>query len=317
MFILYIDGSGSVKNRDERHFVLAGLAVFERQIYHLISDLDEVVDNFNLGDASQIELHGSPMYTGKSLPWRSEKDRESRNVMITDALGVLSRASRTVRAFGIAVEKRALTAADPVEYAFEEICNRFNLYLARHYRSRGGRDEDKQRGLIVMDQSQYEQPLQALAREFRVNGTRWGNLRNIAEVPLFVDSKASRLIQLADLIAFAVWRKYEYQDGRFFDPIISRFDEDGGVIHGLMHFRAKGADCYCPACMSRNLHVKEAKSVTDQKQKARKGQGEQFVEAARELGCDDDEMAFEERLKQVAKPPPDKPKTKRKKNPAK
>lgn len=50
-----------------------------------------------------------------------------------------------------------------------------------------------------------------------------------------------------------------------------------------------------------------------------KTQHERFIEAARELGCDDDEQAFEERLKRVAESPPqkpDKPKTK-KKNPAK
>jgi len=48
-------------------------------------------------------------------------------------------------------------------------------------------------------------------------------------------------------------------------------------------------------------------------------QGERFAKAARELGCDNDEKAFEKRLKEVATSPPpksDKPKSK-KKNPAK
>ena len=193
------------------------------------------------------------MYTGKTMPWRGVASRDARSKMIGDALEVLMPgASKSVKAFGVVVEKKAITSANPVEYAFEEICNRVDLFLSRLYQSRGGRDEDKQKGLIVMDQSHYEQPLQALARDFRVKGTRWGHMRNIAEVPLFVNSRASRLIQLADLIAFSMWRKYEYQDGRFFDPIISRFDADGGVIHGLVHYRSMGkAIRYCPACMSR------------------------------------------------------------------
>jgi hypothetical protein len=199
------------------------------------------------------------MYAGKTAPWKGVASRDSRNTMIAGALEVLCRASKSVRAFGVAVEKKA--APNPVEYAFEELCNRFDLFLSRHYQSRGGRDEDKQRGLIVMDQSHYEQPLQALARDFRVSGTRWGHMRNIAEVPLFVDSRASRLIQLADLIAFSMWRKYEHQDGRFFDPIISRFDADGGDIHGLVHYRAMGKDCYCPACLSRSLSVKNSRDA--------------------------------------------------------
>ena len=101
---------------------------------------------------------------------------------------------------------------------------------------------------------QYGEPLQLLARRFREAGTRWGTLRNMAEVPLFVDSAASRLIQIADLLAWAVWRRYEYHDTRYFDGIVGRFDRDGGVIHGLVHRRAGApGDCSCPACMSRSM----------------------------------------------------------------
>ena len=251
MFLLYIDGSGSVRNTDETYFILSGLAVFERQIYHMIQDLDDLVATFNIGPAEQIELHGSPMYGGRTEPWRSIRERARREEMMGQALNVLSTASHSVRAFGIAVHKAHISPRDPVEYAFEEICNRFNLYLQRRYQQSDGRDDAKQRGLIVMDESHYEQSLQALAREFRIRGTRWGHLRNLAEVPLFVDSRASRLIQLADLIAFAMWRKYEHQDGRFFDPITRRFDAHGGVLHGLVHVKPPSEDCYCPACMSR------------------------------------------------------------------
>lgn len=251
MFILYIDGSGSVGNPGEKHFVLAGVAVFERQIFHLIQELDNLVDSFGLGPESQIELHGNPMFGGKKLPWRAV-DRAKRLDFMRQTLGVLTNASNSVRAFGIAVNKQAISPKDPVEYAFEEICNRFNLYLSRLFQSRGGKSEDRQKGLIVMDESQYEQPLQALAREFRISGARWGAFRNLAEVPFFVDSKASRIVQLADMVAFAMWRKYEHADGRLFDPIVSRFDQKGGVIHGLVHAKPIGDTCYCPACMSRH-----------------------------------------------------------------
>jgi len=252
MFILYIDGSGSVSNADEKHFVLAGVAVFERTVFHAIKALDDIVDSFGLGQPfHETELHGSPMLQGKSDPWKSIA-RPRRIEMMNEALGVLATAARTAKAFGIVVDKQSISPNDPVEYAFEEICNRFNLFLSRNFQSRGGRDEDKQKGLIVMDESNYEQPLQALAREFRIRGTRWGDLRNMAEVPLFVDSRASRLVQLADLLAFALWRRYEKSDSTFFDPIVSRFAADGGVIHGLVHRKSSTETCYCPACMSRN-----------------------------------------------------------------
>ena len=163
-------------------------------------------------------------------------------------MDLLGTAHWGVRAFAVAVDKRAAPSHDPVEYAFEEICNRFNLFLARLWRSGQG----PHRGLIVMDKWHYEDALQRLARRFREDGTRWGTLRNLAEVPLFVDSTASRLIQIADLLAWAVWRHYEHNDSRYFDRVIGRFDKEGGVIHGLVHRTLLGEECDCPACLSRS-----------------------------------------------------------------
>jgi uncharacterized protein DUF3800 len=136
-----------------------------------------------------------------------------------------------------------------VEVAFEEISNRFNLFLQRV--NNGNPPAHAQRGLMVMDETAHEGRRQSLARHFRVNGGRWGHFRNLAEVPLFVDSRASRCIQLADLVAWATWRKYELLDGRFFDQLIPKFDMDGGVIHGLVHYARRNEPCYCPACQSR------------------------------------------------------------------
>lgn len=259
LFILYIDGSGSVKNPNENHFVLAGVAVPEGQIFHLIRALDDLVGTFGLGDPNEIELHGSPMYNGRGEPWKSV-NKNIRLDYMTQVLNVLNKQGHSTRTFGVAVNKQAIGPQDPVKYAFEEICNRFNFYLTRLSDRRGGRREDRQRGLIVMDESQYEQPLQALAKKFRRKGARWGKLRNLAEVPLFVDSEASRLIQLADMVAFSMWRKYEHADGRFFDSIIPRFDQDGGVIHGLVHAKPNEEVCYCPACMSRQGKLRDLQS---------------------------------------------------------
>ena len=41
-------------------------------------------------------------------------------------------------------------------------------------------------------------------------------------------------------------------------------------------------------------------------------QKQKFVEKAREIGCDEDEAAFESRLRKIAQSPPPKPKSKKK-----
>ena len=248
MYLLYLDGSGSVQNPTEGHFVLAGICVFERQIYHLITETDKFVSSLNLGAVHDIELHGSVIANGKKRPWKG-MGRKERLKVIDLGLGLLRDAHWGVRAFAVAVDKHAKPLSDPVEYAFEEICNRFNHFLSRLWRN----GEGQHRGLIVMDNSHYEQALQRLARRFREDGTRWGALANLAEVPLFVDSTASRLIQIADLLAWAVWRRYEHSDTRYFDKIVSRFDKEGGVMHGLVHRKPSTEECHCPACLTRSV----------------------------------------------------------------
>ena len=67
MHLLYVDDSGSAGNPEENFFVLAGVAIYETRLYHLITALDRVVSEFGLEleEAHQIELHGSAMHSGR------------------------------------------------------------------------------------------------------------------------------------------------------------------------------------------------------------------------------------------------------------
>ena len=170
--------------------------------------------------------------------------RANRRNVIRRGLGAANRLRGEWRLFGVVVDKQALSPEDPVGYAFEQLCNRFDLFLKRLY-ARG----DAQRGLIILDKSTQETRLQSLASEFKVDGHRWGVMRNLAEVPLFVYSRATRLIQYADLVAYALWRKFEKQDSEFFNLISSFFDREGSTVHGLHHYKNLNEPCDCPACL--------------------------------------------------------------------
>ena len=224
MHLLYADESGHPVDPNHQWFVLAGVSVFERQAYWFSRELDAIAERFNAAEPSSIELHGAEMRNGKA--WRMH-DPALRVNAIEDALSVLARSHPGNRIFAVVVEKGSIEG-DPVEYAFEQLSRRFDLYLQRlHLKG------DTQRGLILFDKAAAERRLQTLATDFRTVGHRWGVLRNLAEVPVFVDSKASRLIQLADLVAYAVFRKFQADDDRFFDIIRNRFDHDGSARHGL------------------------------------------------------------------------------------
>lgn len=229
MYLLYLDDSGSVTDANQRYFVLAGVAVFERQAHWIEQELNKIALRFNKEAPYSVELHGSPMRSGQRS-WRQYPPND-RWQAIKDALqvGVTQQLNRNVRLFGAVIKKSALTGADPVEHAFEQLASRFDQFLKRLYH----KHNDAQRGLILLDKSSPELRIQALAREFKYEGSTWGRTKNYAEVPVFLDSMASRLIQLADLVAFALFRFHEHNDNTFYDVIKHCFDSEGGVEHGL------------------------------------------------------------------------------------
>jgi hypothetical protein len=234
MYLLYLDESGAIADPEQRYFVLAGVCAFERTTHWIEQKLNDIAERFRPVDGHEIELHGSPMRSGRE-GWKRFPLSE-RLLAITDALigGIVAQSPMNVRLFGAVIDKSALNGQDPVEVAYEQLVHRFDLFLQRQYQKFG----DAQRGLILFDKSSTERRIQTLAREFKYVGHTYGKTHNYAEVPVFLDSRSSRLIQLADLVAFALFRFHEYGDRQFYGIIQHRFDREGGVEHGLFRYPA-------------------------------------------------------------------------------
>lgn len=226
MYLLYADESGSTRDINQQYFVLAGFCVFERQGYWIAKELDNIAARFNPADPSTVELHGNPMVGGKGV-WR-HFPKDDRAKAIEDALQIFLASHPSNRLFASVIRKAVVSPEDPVEVAFEQLSSRFDYYLKRLHRT-----GDTHRGIIIFDKSTYETTIQSLATDFRTVGHRWGIIRNFSEVPLFLDSKASRMIQLADIIAYAIFRHFERGDSRYYSIIEDRFDSEGGIVHGL------------------------------------------------------------------------------------
>ena len=243
MYLLYLDDSGAVRNAADNHIILAGIAIFERQPHWFSDRLDKLAERIWPDAPQSLEFRGVDILSGRKQ-WRGVP-RHKRETAYCEALGFVG-SSNLVRLFGAAIHKAALSPNDPMEYAFEQICNRFDRYLGRLHKL-----GNTQRGLIILDKSSYETSLQGLARDFRTTGHKWGQLYNLSDVPFFVDSKATRMIQYADMIAHAVRRYYEKGESKYFDIIAPRFDSEGGVIHGMTHYTPVDAGCNCLVCRQR------------------------------------------------------------------
>lgn len=241
MHLLYTDESEIFLQGESRprYFALVGVSVFERQTHWLSADLEKIAARFNSGESRGVELHGSPMFSGNGKFWRSQP-KEARIQAIKDVLAVLANSHPGNRIFAVVVEKDA-AAENPMQYAFEQLATRFDYYLGRI----GYRQKDRQTGMILFDKSAHEITIQSAAAMYRNEGHQWGQLKYFAEVPAFIDSRSSRLIQLADIVAYAINRKMARNDEEFYKIIESRFDSADGKIHGLHIKEARSANHDC------------------------------------------------------------------------
>lgn len=248
MYLLYLDDSGSPGNKNEEYFVLGGLCIPEASVRWLSHELEKLSVSICPNEPEKVEFHAAEIFRGKSFPWNQIPDKQKRVQIIRDVLCILNKAYSDVVSFACAIHKQSYPNEDPVLKAYEDLASRFNMHLEYNV----GTTEAKQKGLIILDKSSYETGLQSLAISIRKGGNRWGiQMRNIVEVPLFIDSQASRLIQLADHIAYAVFRRYEASDLTYFNCIEDRFYQKDHVMHGLAHKQTINRNCTCPACLTR------------------------------------------------------------------
>jgi len=255
MHLLYLDDSGSSPNPSEDYLVLGGISVYEAQVHWFTQAMDRLAQGIDPNDPHSVEFHASEIFSRRNAPWNHQTRDEARGI-IKAVLRIVAQSYETTRVFACAVHKPSYPNRDPVEIAFEDLCSRFDLFLTRI-----GSSGDRQRGLIILDESTHETTLQQMARNFRIIGTRWGNIRNLADTPLFINSRASRLTQIADHIAYSVFRRYQHADAQYFDLIAGRFDSSDGIIHGLCHKQTNEGNCMCPACLSRRSSGSSSEST--------------------------------------------------------
>lgn len=230
MYLLYADESGSVDDPQADIFVLSGICVFERQTHWLDERLTQIAARFNPDAPEDIELHAGPMRTGRE-GWKSFSPSDRVQAAV-DALHLLSNKQLKLRVFACVLQKSLYPPSEIVATAFEKIAACFDNYLwACFTKSKG---KNPQRGIVLFDESIYEQNVQLLSRVFKHEGHEDGHLRNFAEVPLFLDSKASRLIQMADIVAYWIYRYYQAHDCRGFDLIKPYIHSYNGGRQGLI-----------------------------------------------------------------------------------
>ena len=130
------------------------------------------------------------------------------------------------------------------EQAFEQVVSRFERYLQNLRPRSAGPGAQRNHGLLVHDNNEtVARRHTRMMRSFHVAGTPWTSVECIIETPMFVDSKLTRMVQIADLCAYALRRYLENGETGLFRQIFERADRIGDVAVGVRHFSRPACDC--------------------------------------------------------------------------
>ena len=256
MYLLYLDESGT--HGRSPYFVLSGVAVAEGDAWHLQQRLTDTLRRVLPAgfDPGQFELHAAEIKNAGNRSRRGMWSTVPTDVRFRvlhrtyEALATFdpTDASRPLVLFGAVVDRRW---SDYSQIAYEEVLTKFDTMLQRV----GNQLGERQTGFIIHDRNSIETRLQRAVEDWRQIAGRLGTLRHLADVPVFADSRASRLIQAADFVCWALWRYYGLPepDDQWVERLWDLFDaDDAGVMHGLTHRSPQFArGCDCPPCSSR------------------------------------------------------------------
>src|SRR5450631_2381486 len=223
---MFLDESGNCPNRDKirnKYFVIGGLAVPEGKWLKLRDGL--------LGMKHRRGLRGeikwryfAPNNEEESNPMKgmSPDQRNSIRTEIYESIICKEPSVRTiacVTCIEAAYQMPTIVDRDVLyKFTYKPVSERFQYHLQDL--SRGvGRPEF---GLIVCDHrgSNDDKRFRLHHDELTQEGGDFvSNYPNLVESIFFVPSHLSIGVQLADMVAGAIWRKYEVGDGKWFDML--------------------------------------------------------------------------------------------------
>jgi hypothetical protein len=223
MYLLFVDESGT--HGGSHAFVLGGLAIHEDDAARLQRTLDTVIiDHLERvpPNLDEYELHAAELRNAKKPDRPNRQGPVSVWARIPRAarLAILEEAYRRVASFqpvnsklpvalfGVVVDahfRSDWNAIEKEQFAYEVLLNKFDVML----KTLRTREELPNRGLVIHDRRVIaERDIQSWTSGWRATAGKVGQLRNLADVPLFADSRATRLLQVADLVSYALFRRY-------------------------------------------------------------------------------------------------------------
>jgi len=245
MYILYLDESGEPSNwQVQKNFVIAGVSVHESIVENMRKRVEFVRDKYFPGIEYPIEFHATDIRNGKGI--YRDFHLNVREEMLQDLYRtIVDNRFPLFAVFGATINIDAAQNPNQVRSdVFEEAICGFNTFLVWCHRL-----GHTNKGLIIIDKNKEEQYKQLLDN-FRQNGTKYGYLGNVIDIPYFARCHETPMLQLADLCAYAIFRNYEKADSEYLNIILPRvYKTLDGKMFGLKHL-TKTRPCSCISCVT-------------------------------------------------------------------
>lgn len=230
MRLLFFDGSGSLA---DRHLVCAGVSIDEQAVLPLSGAVDELMNKPQWPFAGD-ELHTGPLMRGRG---RNRSIPVPIRMQLFEAVLELLLASAEAGRISLhaVVHDNAQSTSSEDEAEIYRLLIDDWLRVARLA-------EITQRCLAIGDSSRLDRQIQQAMRLSDFGEPPPLGRSNLLAPPLFVDSRDSRLVQLADFVAYWTYRAFERGDDEVFLQLLPAFGD------GRLRHETTRQNCECPAC---------------------------------------------------------------------
>lgn len=239
MHILFVDESGTAPAgpaAGQRYFVIGGVIIPDGVWHGVASALDSIRERFGIkGEIKWRFFALNNKDADNSLSHLNVTDRDTvRNeifglITARKSIKVLAVVTAVATAYNLPTVNNA---DDLYQFSYKPITERFQYFLQDMERDTG----QKTNGIIVCDHRgpKDDKRLQELHQKLlHQDGIYLSSYKNLIEGLFIAPSHWSVGIQLADLVAGAVFRKFERGDDRFFNLIKGSFRTGpGGKLEG-------------------------------------------------------------------------------------
>ena len=239
MHLLFLDESGTivpVNKQHSKYFVIGGVIIPERHWHELYSKLKEVKKQYNIQSEIKWRYFApNNKQNENGLKHLSfEQKNEVRNKLYDiiasyKSVKIIASVTDIERAYELPYVN---TKDDLYWYGYKPLLERFQYYLQDTTRE-AGVDIN---GLVIIDNrlSCDDDRLRNLHHKVMITDKgNYSSFNNLIEGLFIAPSHLSVGVQFADIVAGAIFRKYEKNDSQFYDRISTSIRNKDGKIEGF------------------------------------------------------------------------------------